>query len=37
MEFIFSIKLQVEGLQRYQKYAPLQVFFKVFAQICSFL
>ena len=37
MEFIFSTKLQVEGLQLYQKYAPLQVFSEIFAQICSFL
>ena len=37
MEFIFSTILQAEGLQLYQKYAPLQVFSKIFAQICSYL
>ena len=36
MELIFSTKLQVKDLQLYQKYAPLQVFSKIFAQICSF-
>ena len=28
-------KLQAEGLQFYQKYASLQVFFKIFDQICT--
>ena len=31
----FLTKLQAEGLQFYQKYASLQVFFKVFDQICT--
>ena len=35
MEFIFLTKLQAEGLQFYQKYAFLQVFFKIFDQICT--
>ena len=30
----FLTKLQAEGLQFYQKYASLQVFFKIFDQIC---
>ena len=33
----FSTNLQAEGLQLYQKYAPLQVFSKIFAQICCYL
>ena len=28
MEFLSSARLQVEGLQLYQKYTPLQIFFK---------
>ena len=35
MEFIFLTKLQAEGLQFCQKYASLQVFFKIFDQICT--
>ena len=31
MKFTFSTKLQTDGLQLYQKYAPLQLFSKVFA------
>ena len=34
MEFIFLTKFQAEGLQFYQKYAYLQIFFKIFDQIC---
>ena len=34
MKFIFLTKLQAEGLQSNQKYASLQVFFKIFDQIC---
>ena len=37
MEFIFSTKLYFEGLQLYQKYAQIQVFSNIFAQVCSFL
>ena len=37
MEFISSTILQTEDLHIYQKYAPLQVFSKIFAQICSYL
>ena len=33
----FSTILQAEGLQLYQKYAPLQVFSKIFAQIYCYL
>ena len=33
MEFIFSANLQGEGLQPCRKYAPLQKFSKIFAQI----
>ena len=29
MEFLFSIRLQAEGLQLYPKYASLQVFSKI--------
>ena len=35
MGFNFLTKLQVMGLQFYQTYASLQVFFKIFDQICS--
>ena len=31
----FLTKLQAEGLQFYQKYASLQVFFKINDQICT--
>ena len=34
-EVHFLTKLQAEGLQSYQKYASLQVFFKIFDQICT--
>ena len=37
MEFIFSTKLHFEGLQLYQKYAQIQVFSNIFAQVCCFL
>ena len=33
----FLAKLQVDGRQLYQKYVPLQIFSKIFAQIYSFL
>ena len=36
MEFIFSTKLQTEGLLLYQKLAPLQVFSTIFPQISNF-
>ena len=35
MEFNFLTKLQAEGQQFYQKYASLQLFFKIFDQICT--
>ena len=35
MEFIFLTKLQAKGLQFYQKYTSLQVFFKIFDEICT--
>ena len=35
MELTSLTKLQAVGLQFYQKYASLQVFFKIFARICS--
>ena len=35
MEFTSLTKLQAVGLQFYQKYASLQVFFKIFTRICS--
>ena len=34
-KFIFLAKLQAEGLQSYQKYASLQVVFRIFDQICT--
>ena len=34
-EVHFLTKLQAEGLQSHQKYASLQVFFKIFDQICT--
>ena len=34
-EVHFLTKLQAEGLQFYQKYASLQVFFTIFDQICT--
>ena len=37
MEFILSTKSKTEGLQLYQKYAPLQVFSEAFPQICNYL
>ena len=37
MEFIFSANLQGEGLQPCRKYAPLQKFSKIFAQIWYYL
>ena len=35
MEIIFLTKLQAKGLKFYKKYASLQVFFKIFEQICT--
>ena len=37
MVFIFSPKLEAEGVQIYRELAPLQVFSKVFAQIFSYM
>ena len=34
---MFSKILLAEGLQLYQNYAPLQVFSKIFAPICSYI
>ena len=34
-EVHFLTKLQAEGLQSYEKNASLQVFFKIFDQICT--
>ena len=36
MKFIFSTKLQTEGLLLYQKLTPLQVFSTIFPQISNF-
>ena len=35
MEFLFSARLKGEGLQLYQKYAPLQLFSKIFLRFVA--
>ena len=35
MEFLFSTKLQVVGMQLFQKYTPLQVFAKIWLRFVA--